>query len=283
MPSATAKGAPAPPVASDAGLRRSIALARVFPLEQSDPDTFYKAVAADTVSQIERYADVAGRLVLDVGGGGGYFAAALASAGAACILVEPAATGGAPPTATWDGLDAEERHRLATWPGRLAPGRTVAADGYQLPFADAVADVSFSSNVLEHVADPYRLVGELLRVTRPGGLLYLSFTVWYSPWGGHETAPWHYLGGERAAQHYEARHGHPPKNRFGRSLFACHVGPMLRMAQGFTPHAEVIDARPRYYPDWLRWVVKVPGLRELVTWNLLVIMRRTPLGGQVCA
>jgi arabinofuranan 3-O-arabinosyltransferase len=36
----------------------------------------------------------------------------------------------------------------------------------------------------------------------------------------------------------------------------------------------VVDALPRYYPRWLRWVIEVPVARELLTWNLLVVMRR---------
>ena len=60
---------------------------------------------------------------------------------------------------------------------------------------------------------------EMLRVTRPGGLVVLSYTVWLGPFGGHETGPWHYLGGEYAARRYRRRHGKEPKNRFGDSLF----------------------------------------------------------------
>ncbi len=118
-----------------------------------------------------------------------------------------------------------ERHRVAVQAGGLAPGRTIAGDGNRLPLPDGTVDVAFSSNVLEHIPDPARFLDEMVRVTRPGGIIYLSFTAWYSPWGGHETAPWHYLGGHRAARRYERRHGRPPGNRFGSSLFACHVGP----------------------------------------------------------
>jgi arabinofuranan 3-O-arabinosyltransferase len=250
-------------------------LARVFRLEQSDPDVFYRAVAQDTVAQIRGYTELRGRRVLDVGGGGGYFTEAFGQAGARSILVEPDATGAVPIAGPANELTSDERHRLAVWPGRLAEGRTVAGDGYRLPFPDAVADVTFSSNVLEHVAEPRRLVDEMIRVTRPGGLLYLSFTAWYSPWGGHETSPWHYLGGHRAARRYEARMHKPPKNLFGTSLFACHVGPTLKMLRQMGDRAVVVDALPRYYPGWLRWVIEVPLARELLTWNLLVVLRRT--------
>ena len=210
------------------------------------------------------------------------------AAGARCVLVEPEAERPAdddppghavghrtvPPRRRRRPRPARrERHRRAVAPGRLAPGRTVAGDGNRLPFADGVADVAFSSNVLEHVPDPARFLDEMVRVTRPGGIIYLSFTAWYSPWGGHETAPWHYLGGHRAARRYERRHGRPPGNRFGSSLFACHVGPTLRMARAH-PGVDVVDALPRYYPDWMRWLIEVPALREVATWNLLLVLRR---------
>jgi len=264
-----------PPAVPSSGLARSLHLARVFPLEQSDPDTFYRSLAADTMAQIGHYTDLRGLDVLDVGGGGGYFSEAFLAAGARCVLVEPDAAVGPPPNPPDPDLATpKERHQIAIWPGRLVPHSTVAADGYRLPFADGIVDLTFSSNVLEHVADPGRLMSELIRVTRPGGLLYISFTVWYSPWGGHETSPWHYFGGARAARHYQARFGRPPKNVFGTSLFACHVGTTLRMVERFSDQAVVVEALPRYYPKWLRWVIRVPGLRELLTWNLLLIMRR---------
>jgi hypothetical protein len=38
----------------------------------------------------------------------------------------------------------------------------------------------------------------------------------------------------------------------------------------------VLAAQPRYYPRWSRFVLTVPGLREVVTWNLLLVLRRVP-------
>ncbi len=266
-------GAPRPlPALPRRGLRRSLALAKVFRLEQSDPDTFYRSVADDTAAQIERYTTLEGATVIDVGGGAGYFTEALRAAGARCALVEPEA--GDPPVAPpGPNSTPAERHRYAVSAGRVAPGVTVAGDGYHLPVPDGAADLTFSSNVLEHVADVAGFLDEMVRITRPNGLLYVSFTAWYSFWGGHETAPWHYLGGHRAARRYEAKTGHPPKNHFGTSLYACHVGPTLRLVRRRCD-VEVIAAIPRYHPRWLLWVVRVPVLRELVTWNLLLVLRR---------
>ncbi len=101
----------------------------------------------------------------------------------------------------------------------------------QLPFTDGAVDVCYSSNVLEHVPDPWLMADEMLRVTRPGGTAFISYTVWYGPWGGHETAPWHFLGGARARRRYATKHGHEPKNKYGESLFRVTVRDGLRWAR----------------------------------------------------
>jgi SAM-dependent methyltransferase len=230
-----------------------VSLFRDFRVEQTEPDRFYGALARDSAAQVASYAPLEGALVLDVGGGPGYFAEAFERAGSRYLMVE---------------ADVGELAGL----GAGHPG-TVIASGMALPFADGCVDVCYSSNVLEHVSDPWRMADEMLRVTRPGGLVFLSYTVWFGPWGGHETSPWHYLGGMRARRRYRRRHGHEPKNRYGESLFALTVADGLRWARS-QQGADVLAALPRYHPWWARWVVQVPVLRELVTWNLAVVLRR---------
>ncbi len=154
------------------------------------------------------------------------------------------------------------------------PAGAVLADGYWLPVRDGGADVCVSSNVLEHVRDPHGLIEEMARATKPGGLIYLSFTNWLSPWGGHEMSPWHYLGAAVAQRRYVRKHGKQPKNAVGVSLFPVHIGPVLKMMRA-RGDVEVVSARPRYYPGWCRVLLYIPGLREIVTWNLLLILRRT--------
>lgn len=226
----------------------------MFRKEQTDPDGFYSAIAADAVGQLARHTELAGRLVVDVGGGPGYFSAAFRAAGAHSYPFEP---------------DHEEMARR----GEPPPG-AVLADGYWLPVADASADVCFSSNVLEHVPDPAGLIAEMIRVIKPGGLIYLSFTNWYSPWGGHEMSPWHLLGANFAAHRYLRKYGRPPKHTVGQNLYRVHVGPTLRLIRA-RDDVEIVDQLPRYYPSWCRFILRLPWLRELVTWNLLVIARRT--------
>ena len=44
------------------------------------------------------------------------------------------------------------------------------------------------------------------------------------------------------------------------------------------PEVDVLDAFPRYYPRWTKPLVKMAGVREILTWNLVVVMRRTRIG-----
>lgn len=247
--------AAAPPWRPD--LRRSVALLRAFRHEQDDPDRFYGELSRDSVAQLRQWVDPAGKVVLDVGGGPGYFRADFTAAGATYVVIDP---------------DPEE---LAAR-GRPEPG-TVRGDGTRLPLRDGVVDICFSSNALEHVAEPEAFAAELLRVTRPGGIIYLSYTNWLSPNGGHETGPWHLLlGGHRAAERYAARTGHRPKNDFGRSLFPLSVARMMRWARRAEDAGlvERIAIVPRYHPRSLQWVVRVAGLREVASWNVLLVLRR---------
>jgi SAM-dependent methyltransferase len=230
-----------------------MALLAAFRVEQADPERFYSTLAADSVRIVANYTRVGGRLVLDVGAGRPEFAKAFTEAGA-----------------TYGALDVNERSAAAS----AATSFCVVGSGERLPFADASLDVAFASNVLEHVRQPTMLLDELVRVTRPGGIVVCAYTNWLSPWGGHETSPWHYLGAERAARLYERRTGHTPKNMVGSTLFRVSVRDGLRWARG-RHDAVLVDARPRYLPEWCRAIVRLPGLREVATWNLLLVLRRT--------
>ena len=248
----------AEPFARRASLSRAVRLLAEFRFEQSDPARFYGALARDTADMV---ADLCrgvtgtgldGRTVLDVGGGPGYFADAFAARGAHYIGIEP---------------DPAEMH--AGPAAHRSGGTFVRASGMALPFADACADVCLSSNVAEHVRHPWQLGNEMLRVTRPGGLAVLSYTVWLGPFGGHEMGVTHYLGGARAAARYTRRHGHPPKNNYGSSLFAVSAADGLAWARST---GALVAAFPRYHPRWAWPVTRIPGLREFLVSNLVLVL-----------
>lgn len=243
-----------------ATLSRSLRLLSEFRYEQPDPARFYGALAADTAAMISDLwqgthgGSPVGRTLLDVGGGPGYFAAAFADAGLCYLGVEP---------------DPAEMHGAATERAET-PGTFVRASGMALPFADDCVDICLSSNVAEHVPRPWQLGREMLRVTRPGGLAVLSYTVWLGPFGGHELGLTHYLGGARAAARYARKHGHPAKNDYGSSLFAVSVADGLNWAAST---GALVSAFPRYHPRWAWWLTSIPVLREFLVSNLVLVLQ----------
>jgi len=246
-----------------AKLARSLRLLSAFRYEQPDPARFYRALAADTAAMVSDLwlaghgEPPVGRTLLDVGGGPGYFAAAFADAGVRYIGVEP---------------DPSEMHAAGSALAGAANTEDafVRASGMALPFADDSVDICLSSNVAEHVPRPWQLGGEMLRVTKPGGLAVLSYTVWLGPFGGHEMGLTHYLGGGRAAARYARIHGHPAKNDYGSSLFAVSAADGLNWAAST---GAVVAAFPRYHPRWAWWLTSVPVLREFLVSNLVLVLQ----------
>lgn len=276
---------------SFATLSRSFGLLNDFKYEQTDPDIFYGHLAEDTIGLLEGIAAGAdgsvgavdargtagtaespgaggtsssvttntalrGKRILDVGGGPGYFGRAFAQRGVEYYTCEPDV-----------GEMAAAGIKLES---------SVRGSGLELPFRDDAFDLTYSSNVAEHVPEPWTMGEEMLRVTKPGGLVVYSYTIWYGPFGGHEMGMTHYLGGDRARRMYEKKHGKRPKNYFGESLFKVGCGEGLKWAHAAAEagDCELLAAFPRYHPWWAWWMVHVPGLREFAVSNLVLVLRK---------
>ncbi|MGA9279107.1 class I SAM-dependent methyltransferase [Ilumatobacter sp.] len=226
-------------------------LFRLFLSEQMDPDEFYSKLADRTLSSFELPLD--GQRILDLGSGPGHYTAALERAGATVVAVD---------------LDEEDMRRAVT---RGQDG--VLTDASRLPFPDGTFDGIFSSNLLEHVPASGPIFDEIERVLKPKGWAWVSWTNWYSPWGGHLITPFHYLGPRLGAKTHERLRGLPPRNQVFNGLWPAHIGPTLRDVTG-RRGLRVRSVVPRYYPSQ-RWIMKVPGLRELVSWNCLIVVEKT--------
>jgi len=230
-------------------------LFRLFLRERQSPAPFYERLAAQAIESLPPTLE--GARVLDLGCGPGHYTNAMRRAGAAVVPVD---------------ADLAELE-----PGGAPVDGAVAADAHHLPIREMSLDGVFCSNMLEHTGAPDALLGEIERVLCNGGWLWLSWTNWYSPWGGHELSPWHYLGQQRAVRIYERLTGRSPKNAPGRSLFPVHVGKTLDLLSRH-PGFHLVDAVPRYYPRQ-RWILRIPGLREVATWNCLVYLERRERSG----
>ncbi len=235
------------------GMARVRTLWTLFRDERENPGPFYRYLATEAVEDLAwRHGPLRGQRVADLGCGPGYYTDALRAAGATVVAIEG---------------DPEE-----IGSPRDVPAGVLLGDATRLPVPDQSLDGVFCSNMLEHTPDTAAVAREIARVLRPGGWCYLSWTNWYSPWGGHDMTPYQFLGPRFGPSLYERRHGPPRKNRYGEGLFAVHIGPTLRTFDD-TAGLRIDTVEPRYWP-WARAVTRVPGVREVLTWNCVIRMTK---------
>ena len=133
-------------------------------------------------------------------------------------------------------------------------------------------DLVICSNVLEHLAKPERLLLAAHELLTDRGLLYLSWTNWLSPWGGHEFSPLHYLGPSLGPRLYDALSRRPRFHKPHVNLFPTYIGHVLKVVREQS-RLELVKAAPRYYTE-LPFVMALPGVREFAAWNCALLLRR---------
>lgn len=153
--------------------------------------------------------------------------------------------------------------------------RTVDIDADDLSGLGAY-DLVICSNVLEHLPRPEMILDRVQDILEPGGYFYLCWGNWLSPWGGHEFSPFHYLGPKRGHLVYDRLFSRPRKYTPYVNLFPTYIGRTLR-ALARNDEIEVMTVVPRYYPE-LAFITKIPGLRELLTFNCAVLARKKRRG-----
>lgn len=115
-----------------------------------------KNLVPGRLAWFDRHMDWQGRDVLDLGCAGGFMAEALALRGANVTGIDPAE----------DAIDAARAHARESG---LRIGYDVGV-GEALPYESASFDAVVCVDVLEHVADLAKVLSEVVRTLRPGGL-----------------------------------------------------------------------------------------------------------------
>jgi SAM-dependent methyltransferase len=233
-------------------LREAWALLVLAVRVRREPEPYARRVASGVVDHLAEFGvALPGAISLDAGCGAGALVDAVADRGARSF-----------------GLDVADFRAPA-----MGRGPFVIGTGELLPFRDGAFDIVLSSNVLEHVPSAERTIDELVRVCRGGGTIYLSWTNWYSPLGGHEFSPFHYLGEDLGVRVYRRIWRRPPRwNIPGKTLFKVHIEPVLAHLRSRRDVA-VVEMAPRYWRS-LRFIARLRGVREVAMWNCVFILRR---------
>ncbi|MFZ5646916.1 MAG: class I SAM-dependent methyltransferase [Bacillota bacterium] len=119
-------------------------------------DRFMRFAKLDYSSEMANWlAPVEGRDLLDLAGGTGINAVALSGAGARVTVVDASGA------------------MLARAEAKKADIRIVRADAADLPLPDSSFDIVLVSDAWHHFRDQGRVAGEVARVLRPGGRVYI--------------------------------------------------------------------------------------------------------------
>lgn len=133
-------------------------------------------------------------------------------------------------------------------------------------------DLVICSNVFEHLSEPEKFLKELDQTLKPGGFFFLSWTNWYSPWGGHDFAPFHYLGPVLGPKIHDKIFKKRRKHIPFKNLFPTHIGKTIKQIRN-NKSVEIVAVAPRYYTEF-SFLMKIPLLREFFGWNCAMLIQK---------
>lgn len=225
-------------------------------LKHKDDAVFYRFQADDAVRWIEQSGvrlDSKTR-VLDLGCGHGVFGAQLAKRGCPVSF-------------------ADERNLLLPEIAN-APFKQINLD------RDDIADLGqfdlvVCSNVFEHLSKPDQFLDSVHQLLAPSGKLYLSWTNWLSPWGGHDFSPLHYLGPRNGQWLFDKLLKRPRNHTIYQNLFPTYIGRTLARIRR-NPNLVILRTAPRYYTEFA-FLLRIPVAREFLAWNCAVLIGRKQL------
>ena len=133
-------------------------------------------------------------------------------------------------------------------------------------------DLVIFSNVFEHLAKQDSFIAQCPQLLKPTGKLYLSWTNWFSPFGGHDFAPFHYFGPRFGRWLHFKWTGKWSSHVPNAGLYMTHIGPTLKKIRK-TPCLKVDKMATRYYPEF-SFVLRIPVIREFLAWNCALLISK---------
>lgn len=129
-----------------------------------------------------------------------------------------------------------------------AGGRSLRGGDGALPFRDGMFQAALALEVLEHVEEDRRLLAEVARVLRPGGVAVVSVPLYMSRWSATDEACAHVRRYEPEELFAKLRQAGLVPQRFHTRRGGSHPG-LARMGSA------VLGAMPRLSNWWLQNVV----------------------------
>lgn len=219
--------------------------------ERGVPSLAWHAGQERRFQMVRRSVDPAGKRVLDVGCGVGMYLAAFRRH-----------------TPRVFGVEVEREWACRA---RADAAGVVQAVGEALPFADGAFDLTFSHEVLEHVADDRATLAEMVRVTRPGGRILLFVPNRLYPFETHGVF-WRgrYRFGNIPLVNYLPD---PLRNRLAPHVRAYTAGDLRRLLRGLPVR---VVFRTVVFPGYDRLARRRPGLAHLLQ-AVTYALEQTPL------
>lgn len=227
--------------------------------------TFQAFQAALLIKYFRRFdVEISNKRVLDLGSGIGGYSKEMLRQGATVISLD----------LTMPTQRLEQRHHATI------------ANALFIPLSDNHVDFILCASLIEHVSDPGLLLSEIHRTLAKEGYCYLSFPPFYSPLGGHEFSPFHYLGEDWAIRLRTQRRKIP---RWVSELYHVSSAPQsfsdiyqdwglfkmtIRKAKHLIKSSglRIVDMSTRFFPlSLIRW----PVIGEILTWHAQFLLQKS--------
>lgn len=198
------------------------------------------------ISEVEEFTPLREKKVLDVGGARGEFCRTLSEErGCEAVNLEP------------------DPYRYGPYESGFLWDKTVKGYADNMDFNDDEFDVVTCWGTFEHIPSDrqQKSLDEIYRVTKKGGLCYISIEPWYCLFAGHGLKPFHYFPFKMAKFLAEKTYG--KKIDAGswaeKGLFPVTFGKMSRMidSSGF----KVVGTRSTHFR--MHILTRVPFIREI--------------------
>lgn len=216
----------------------------------------------DMTRQIE------GKKVLDIGCGEGMETLALSRMGAALV----------------HGIDIyiDASRNEAIRKEAAGEIRFSVMDATHTSFPDGEFDAAVTYCAFEHFANPFAVLKECARVVGPGGLIFLTSSVWAHPYGSHmqffTKVPWvQYLFTEKTIMTVRKKYRNDGAMKFEDvpgGLNKVGIGSFLRMVKALDLELPYLKLNAIKQLDFL---TKFPYVNELFTNMLIAVMRKRPI------